>query len=222
MALYLFTQFAAMQVLGFLTGLVLAFVIQPWDYPSDAAYEAALNDKLDLILPIVMLAGIAAWVLVFGLLAQRAGYRGAGFLLVLVPVWGTVVMCRVLWRWTDIKHWQAPAAGGASAATAGSAAADRPGGSDRPGPAPAGALTATRPAELRVVRRPRERDHVADVLHPRRVHDRPLEAQAEPGVRDRAVAPQVAVPPVVVLVQVHLVQAPVEHVEALLALGCRR
>ena len=106
MALYLFTQFAAMQVLGFLTGLVLAFVIQPWDYPSDAAYEAALNDKLDLILPIVMLAGIAAWVLVFGLLAQRAGYRGAGFLLVLVPVWGTVVMCRVLWRWTDIKHWQ--------------------------------------------------------------------------------------------------------------------
>jgi hypothetical protein len=110
MALYLGTLAAGPIVLGFLTGLVLTFFVQPWDYSSDAAFDAAFNAKVDAVLPFVMFGGFAAWMLVFGLLAQRAGYRGAGFLLAMVPVWGTVVLCRVLWRWTDIKHWQdAPA-----------------------------------------------------------------------------------------------------------------
>jgi hypothetical protein len=110
MALYLGSAVAAWPLLGILTGLVLIFFVQPWDYASDAAFEAAFNDKLDVVLPFVMLGAYAVALLVFGLLAQRAGYRGAGFLLALVPIYGYVVICRVLWRWTDIKHWQdAPA-----------------------------------------------------------------------------------------------------------------
>jgi hypothetical protein len=106
MALYLGILASGPIVAGFLTGIVLTFFVQPWDYPSDAAADAAFDQKLDAVLPFVMLGGFAAYLLVFGLLAQRAGYRGAGFLLALVPVWGYVVICRVLWRWTDIKHWQ--------------------------------------------------------------------------------------------------------------------
>jgi hypothetical protein len=68
-------------------------------------------------------------------------------------------------------------------------------------------------------RRPRERDHVADVLDAGGVLDRALEAEAEAGVGHGAVAAQVAVPPVVLLGQAHLVHARVEHVEALLALA---
>src|SRR6478736_1949268 len=64
----------------------------------------------------------------------------------------------------------------------------------------------------------REGDDVADVLHPRGVHNGPLKAQAEAGVGDGAVAAQVAIPVVGLLVQPHLVHAAVEDIEALFAL----
>lgn len=86
-----------------------AFRIDPADYPTEAAYDQAWDNASETAMPIVMGVLLAANLLLFGILGQRAGYRGAGFLLVLVPVWGYVVMCRLLWRWTDIKHWQHPA-----------------------------------------------------------------------------------------------------------------
>src|SRR5438552_12538251 len=59
-------------------------------------------------------------------------------------------------------------------------------------------LSTIRPrSEVGLARGARERDHVADVLHAGRVLDRALEAQAEAGVGHGAVAPEVAVPPVV-------------------------
>src|SRR5262249_12356624 len=50
---------------------------------------------------------------------------------------------------------------------------------------PSGAGPAGRPAlsKLRVPRHPRERDHVADVAHPRHELHRPLQPQPEPRVR---------------------------------------
>ena len=47
---------------------------------------------------------------------------------------------------------------------------------------------------FRTPRRPRERDHVADVRHAAQEQQRPLQPQSEPGVRHRAVAAQVQVP----------------------------
>src|SRR5689334_20931456 len=65
----------------------------------------------------------------------------------------------------------------------------------------------------------REWDHVADVLDAGGVLDGALEAEAEAGVWDGAVAAEVAVPPVVLGIEAHLGDAAVEDVEALLALA---
>src|SRR5712671_6503026 len=74
-------------------------------------------------------------------------------------------------------------------------------------------------SEFRVARRSGEGDHVADIGHSGGVEDRTFKAQAEAGVGHGAVAAKVAVPGVGVLVEVHLVEAAVEDVEAILALG---
>src|SRR5512133_2384137 len=74
-------------------------------------------------------------------------------------------------------------------------------------------------SELGIAGRPGERDDVADVGHAGGVDDRPLEAQAEPGVGYGPEAPEVAVPAVLLLGEVQLVEPGVEHVEPLLALG---
>src|SRR5262245_50531233 len=58
-------------------------------------------------------------------------------------------------------------------------------------------LRPPRSLEVALPRRPREWDHVADVLDAGRVDDRALEAEAEAGVGHGAVAAQVAVPVVV-------------------------
>src|SRR5688500_1689905 len=76
----------------------------------------------------------------------------------------------------------------------------------------------TPPLEVRLARCAWERDHVANVLDTRRVDDRALEAETEARVWHRAVATEIAIPPVVGRVQAHLADAPVEHVEALFAL----
>ena len=73
-------------------------------------------------------------------------------------------------------------------------------------------------SKLRIPRRPRERNHIANIRHAGRIKNRALKAQAEAGVRHGAVAAQVAVPPVIFLVQLHLVEAIVEHVQPFLAL----
>jgi len=44
--------------------------------------------------------------ILFALLAQRAGFGGRSCLLILVPLMGTVVAFRILWRWTDINRWE--------------------------------------------------------------------------------------------------------------------
>src|SRR5688572_3192123 len=74
-------------------------------------------------------------------------------------------------------------------------------------------------SELRLLRHAREWDDMPHVLHAGGVHDRALEAQAEAGMGDGAVAAEVAVPVVTPLVQAHLVHALVEDAQALLALG---
>src|SRR5262249_23292132 len=56
----------------------------------------------------------------------------------------------------------------------------------------------------RAPRRARERDRVAHVGETGDVGERPLEAEAEAGVRHRAVAAQIAVPAVVILVDAAL------------------
>src|SRR5690606_11682988 len=71
---------------------------------------------------------------------------------------------------------------------------------------------------LRGARRARVGDGVADVGQPAHVDDQALEAEAEAGVRHRAVAAEVAVPGVGLRVQAELRHARVEHVQALLAL----
>src|SRR3954465_15296793 len=71
----------------------------------------------------------------------------------------------------------------------------------------------------RVPRRPRERDRVAYIGKSGDIGERALEAQAEARVRHGAVAPQVAVPAVVLLVDVERRHARIEHVEPLLALA---
>src|SRR3954454_11118451 len=65
--------------------------------------------------------------------------------------------------------------------------------------------------KLRVARSARERNHVADILHPGQVHHHPLEAHAEAGMFDPAEAPQVQIPPVVLFLQTmrrHFANAP--------------
>src|SRR3990172_704439 len=52
-------------------------------------------------------------------------------------------------------------------------------------------------SKLRALGRARERDHVADIAHASHQQEQPLEAEAEAGVRHRAVTAKVEVPPVV-------------------------
>src|SRR5262249_62014242 len=70
---------------------------------------------------------------------------------------------------------------------------------------------------LHMPRSARERDRVAHVGKPGDVGERTLEAEAEAGVRYRAVAAQVAVPAVVLPVDSELRHPCIEHVEPLLA-----
>ena len=64
-----------------------------------------------------------------------------------------------------------------------------------------------------------ERDHVADVLHAGDELDEPLKADAEAGVRDRAILAQVEVPPVVFEGEADRLDLFVEQVVPLLSLG---
>src|SRR6516165_1938444 len=50
--------------------------------------------------------------------------------------------------------------------------------------------------ELRVARSARERDHVANVLHPGEVHHHALEAHSEARMRNSAEPAQIEIPPV--------------------------
>src|SRR6202035_3428092 len=71
----------------------------------------------------------------------------------------------------------------------------------------------------RVAGSPRERDCVADVGEASDVGQRALEAEAEAGVRHGAVAAQIAVPGIVLLVDVALGHARIQYFEPLLALA---
>jgi hypothetical protein len=80
--------------------------VNPAEYSTEEAYRAAwdravLNANLSI-------AGIkiALNAVLLCFLAHRAGFGGKSCLLVLVPVMGLVVAIRVLWRWTDIEHWE--------------------------------------------------------------------------------------------------------------------
>src|SRR5690554_914553 len=80
-----------------------------------------------------------------------------------------------------------------------------------------GTNTAVR-SELRRTRRPRVRDGVADVGQAADIHHQAFEAQAEAGVRHRAVAAEIAVPLVVRRIQAELLDTRIQHIQALLAL----
>src|SRR5262249_24585620 len=71
----------------------------------------------------------------------------------------------------------------------------------------------------RVSGRSRERDRIAHVGKPGDVGEGALEAQPEARVRHRAIAAQVPVPGVVLLVDAALRHARVQHLEPLLALA---
>src|SRR5467141_3837407 len=75
------------------------------------------------------------------------------------------------------------------------------------------------PSIPRIPRRPRKRDSVAHVGEAGDVGERALEPQAEAGVGHGAVAAEIAVPGVVLPVDVALRHAGVEHIETLLALA---
>jgi hypothetical protein len=75
------------------------------------------------------------------------------------------------------------------------------------------------PSRRRCVRASREGQHVPDVLHPGHPHQQALEAEAEAGVRHRAILTQLAVPPVGGRIEPEGREALVEHVEPLLALA---
>src|SRR5260370_6542600 len=64
----------------------------------------------------------------------------------------------------------------------------------------------------------REGDHVADVGHAREKQQGSLQPQAEPGMRHRAVAAQVQVPPISGRIELLLAHALFKNVQALLAL----
>src|SRR5699024_8164142 len=74
-------------------------------------------------------------------------------------------------------------------------------------------------SEVRVAGRAGEGEHVADVAHARQVHDEALKPDAEARVLDPAVAAQVEIPPVVLLLEAQLLHAGDKHVVPLLALG---
>ena len=64
-----------------------------------------------------------------------------------------------------------------------------------------------------------EGDNVTDVAHTGHVDHQTLETEAETGVRDCAEAAQIAIPPVIFLVQTHFGHALIEYLEALFTLG---
>src|SRR5207302_5132494 len=70
-----------------------------------------------------------------------------------------------------------------------------------------------------VARRPGEGDGVAHIGEAGRIGDRALEAETEAGMRHGAVASEVPVPGVMLLVDAALRHAGVEHIEPLLALA---
>jgi hypothetical protein len=107
MVLYLVGFLGGMFLLSGLVGLPFAWNVDPADYPTEAAYNAAFDEAYNTAMPAIFAALLAVQLVLFGILGQKAGYRGAGFLLALVPFYGYVVQCRLLWRWTDIKHWDA-------------------------------------------------------------------------------------------------------------------
>src|SRR5439155_12012264 len=65
--------------------------------------------------------------------------------------------------------------------------------------------------EIRVPRRARKRDHVADVAHSRRVHDGPLQSETETRVRHGSIPPQIAVPPVDLRIETELGQPAIQR-----------
>src|SRR5438105_1273972 len=73
--------------------------------------------------------------------------------------------------------------------------------------------------EIRASRRPRERNNIADIPHPRQEQKRPLQPQPEARVRNRPIAAQVQVPPVGLRVQLLLAHALFQHIQPLLALA---
>lgn len=107
MALFVVGLLGVWVLLAGVMGTAFAWNVNPADYPTEAAYDAAWSDAYDRAIPFFTAVLLASNLTLFGVLGQRAGYRGAGFLLVFVPFYGYVVMARILWRWTDIQHWDA-------------------------------------------------------------------------------------------------------------------
>lgn len=79
--------------------------VDPSKYSTEAAYHQAVDEMTRQARFALLGAVSVASAALFWLLGRRTGYRGAGSLLVLTPVYGVVVMCRILWRCTDVEHW---------------------------------------------------------------------------------------------------------------------
>lgn len=101
--------FAVLMPFGFVgtvTDIGVLAAVQPEDYMSGRQYQAAYDD-VRLVADLVLFgAAMVQFAAMIACLAPRAGYRRRDAWFALVPVWGTVVFCRLLWRWTDIDHWR--------------------------------------------------------------------------------------------------------------------
>lgn len=110
MALYLTAFFSASFVISALTGTVALFRLNLIAFSPDPTHRAELHRALHGPALLTVLGALVLNLLVFALLAGRAGYPGARILQLLIPGWNYVVMHRIMWRWTDIQHWRCAAA----------------------------------------------------------------------------------------------------------------
>src|SRR3990172_1040810 len=74
-------------------------------------------------------------------------------------------------------------------------------------------------SEIRAARCARKGNHVSDVFQAREIHHHALQAEAETGVRRRAEAAQIQVPPIRLFVQAAVAQSLQQHVVAFFALA---
>lgn len=106
MILFLVGLAAGWYVLDGIFGTVFTVNVNPADYATEADYREAWNGAAVNATLLIRGCVILLNAILFGLLAQRAGFGGSSSLLLLIPVIGTVVAFRILWRWTDINHWE--------------------------------------------------------------------------------------------------------------------
>src|SRR5262249_11068365 len=76
-----------------------------------------------------------------------------------------------------------------------------------------------RALKIRISRRAREGNHVADIFEAGEIHHHSFQSQTEAGVGDGAVPTQVEIPPIRLFIQAAVTEPLQEHIVAILALA---